>query len=251
MSNAEAFYDALADDYHLVYADWRRAVRHQGDALHNLIRSRLGDGVRTVLDCSCGIGTQAIGLAVHGYTVHASDISARSVERAKREAATFDVDIDFNVADMRHLAAQVSGTFDVVLSCDNSLPHLLSDSDILTALRNMRKKMTSGGLIVIGIRDYDDTVQNHPSVTPPQVIEDTAIVFQHWDWAEDQRTYKLTLFVIKRHGDDWRMTFHTAHYRVLLRHELTSMLAQSGFIDMQWHFPEITGHHQPIITARA
>lgn len=40
-----------------------------------------------MLDASCGIGTQAIGLARAGFTVTATDISLVSVERCAREAA--------------------------------------------------------------------------------------------------------------------------------------------------------------------
>lgn len=253
MSGAETFYDKLADDYHLVYADWRHAVRRQGDTLDHLIRSLHAKSTGRVLDASCGIGTQAIGLALHGYAVHASDISARSVDRAKEEAATFGVKIDFNVADMRRLADSVPGIFDVVLSCDNSLPHLVGDADILTALHGMRTKLTSDGIVVIGIRDYDEIVRIRPRVTPPQTIErpdNTALVFQYWDWATDNRTYEMTLFVIKRNGKDWHMTSHTTQYRALLRSELARMLAESGFTDLRWHVPETTGHHQPIVTAR-
>ena len=57
------FYDELAGDYPLIYADRDASVRRQGDALDALIGQ---DGV-TVLDCSCGIGTQAIGLALRGH----------------------------------------------------------------------------------------------------------------------------------------------------------------------------------------
>jgi hypothetical protein len=56
------FYDELADDYHLIYSDWDASIRRQGDDLDALI----GQDRAAVLDCSCGIGTQAIGLALRG-----------------------------------------------------------------------------------------------------------------------------------------------------------------------------------------
>jgi glycine/sarcosine N-methyltransferase len=69
------FYDGLASDDHLVYADrWEQSLRHQGCALDALIRSSLPEA-RDVLDCACGIGTQAIGLALLGYRVAGTDIS--------------------------------------------------------------------------------------------------------------------------------------------------------------------------------
>ena len=60
--SARDFYDQLAADYHLVYQDWEAAVERQADALDQLIRSACPQA-KTILDCSCGIGTQAIGPA--------------------------------------------------------------------------------------------------------------------------------------------------------------------------------------------
>jgi glycine/sarcosine N-methyltransferase len=175
------FYDDLAADYHLMYADWHASVRHQGAILTKLFHAHRIPDSSTVLDCSCGIGTQAIGLALNGYIVRATDLSERAVERAKREALLFDVEIDFGVADVRELAEHVDGTFDVVLSADNSLPHLLTDDDLREALAQIATKLVTGGLLVVGIRDYDALVEIRPHLTTPQVNAfdaDRSIVFQ-------------------------------------------------------------------------
>jgi 2-polyprenyl-3-methyl-5-hydroxy-6-metoxy-1,4-benzoquinol methylase len=254
MSDVRSFYDELATDYHLVYEDWRQAVQRQGKVLNDLIRSQLGDRTCTILDCSCGIGTQAIGLALHAHAVHATDLSARSVERARREATTFGVEISFNVADMRKLANVMPETFDVVLSCDNSLPHLLTDDDLRTAIDHVRQKMRPGGLVVIGLRDYDEVVRTHPRSTPPQVqnqADGRTVIFQLWNWDDDGRTYDLSLFVLRHHDERWEVTCHTTRYRALLRAELDDLLTSTGFTGITWHEPESTGHHQPLVTARA
>ncbi|MBV9279172.1 MAG: methyltransferase domain-containing protein, partial [Chloroflexi bacterium] len=83
----QQFYDELAASYHLIFADWRGgSMPRQGEALDRLIRAGLGPPPRSVLDCSCGIGTQSIGLALQGYRVRGTDLSPRAVERARREA---------------------------------------------------------------------------------------------------------------------------------------------------------------------
>jgi glycine/sarcosine N-methyltransferase len=85
-SSVRDFYDGLAAEYHLVYGDhWDDAVARQGKVLDTLIRDVHGDAA-DVLDCSCGIGTQAIGLALRGHRVHGTDISEPSLERARVEA---------------------------------------------------------------------------------------------------------------------------------------------------------------------
>ncbi len=127
------FYEELASEYHLLFADWKKEVHRQGEILNTLIRRHLGMRPLTALDCSCGIGTQAIGLAAYGYQVHGTDLSPAAIERAKKEAEAFAVSLTFEVADLRTLSTQVAGKFDVVLSCDNSLPHLLTEAELLLA----------------------------------------------------------------------------------------------------------------------
>jgi len=246
------FYQHLAQDYHLIYADWLRGIERQSNVLERVIRAHLPEA-RTVLDCACGIGTQAIGLARRGYTVHATDLSPAAVERAAHEAAAQGIALSVGVADFRTLAEQVPDTFDVVLACDNSLPHLIEDADLRRAAENMRDKLRPGGLLLLSIRDYDHLTLDRPRATMPQVLDGPdgpRIVFQVWDWAEDGRTYAFRLFILRPDGDGWRTTSHATTYRALLRAELNTILADSGFEDIRWHMPHDTGYHQPIVTAR-
>jgi glycine/sarcosine N-methyltransferase len=247
------FYQQLARDYHLIYADWAKAIERQGNALNRLIQAHTGGPPLNVLDCSCGIGTQAIGLAQHGYRVHATDLSPAAVDRAAQEAAVHGVTLTVGVADFRTLATQVEGRFDVVLSCDNALPHLLTDDDLLEAARNMRAKLRGDGLLLISIRDYDHLIQDKPPTTIPQVFDGPdgrRIVFQVWDWAEDSSIYTVSMFILRETGDDWRTTRYATTYRALLRAELTAILEAAGLTDVRWHMPQDTGYYQPVVTAR-
>ncbi|MCA1668175.1 MAG: methyltransferase domain-containing protein [Thermomicrobia bacterium] len=251
---AQAFYDQLAAQYHLIYGDWRgRAVPHQGAVVDALLRVELGPGVFAVLDCACGIGTQAIGLALLGHRVHATDLSPRAVARAAQEAASFGVALTVGVADFRSLTVDVPGSFDAVLAADNAVAHLLTDDDLVRAAENMRAKLRSGGVVVLGIRDYDQLVRERPHVTSPVVMESAEgrrIIFQVWDWAADGRSYQLELFILTGEGERWTTRSYTSRVRALLRKDLERALRAAGFRELQWHEPGETRHHQPLITAR-
>src|SRR5712691_2110898 len=127
-------YDDLAELYDLIYEDWPRSIERQAAVLTCIIRERL-PAARVVADVACGIGTQALGLAASGFEVVASDLSAGAIERAKREAALRGLKIRFNVDDMETLATYGDGSKDVLIACDNSVPHLLTDQQILRAFR--------------------------------------------------------------------------------------------------------------------
>ena len=246
------FYEQLAGDYHLIFEDWQESVRRQGRTLDRFIRAQLGRGPVSVLDCSCGIGTQAIGLALHGYTVHATDLSSAAVARAEREAGEFGVAMTFGVADFRRLETEVEGIFDVVLSCDNSLPHLLSDEDLLAAARNMRAKLRGDGLLLISIRDYVEIAKERPRFASTRIVdgpEGRRIVFQVWDWHEE-RTYTMQHFIVKQTDGGWDTTERVTEYRALLREELSAILGEAGFSEIRWHAEVETGYVLPIVTGR-
>jgi glycine/sarcosine N-methyltransferase len=205
-----------------------------------------------VLDCSAGIGTQAIGLALRGYEVHATDVSGKAIERARQEAARFGVSMTFGVADFRSLGEQVKGEFDVVISCDNSLPHMPSDEDLLLAAQSIRSKLRDEGLLLASIRDYDRVLRERPTATMPSMWdtpEGRRIYFQTWDWV-DARTYTVHLFLVGESDGAWETHHHETRYRAVLRAELAEILHEAGFRDVTWQTPETSGYYQPVVKAR-
>jgi len=251
--SATEFYDGLAPDYHLVYADrWDEAVEGQGAALDRLIRDARPHA-RDVLDCSCGIGTQAIGLARRGYRVHGTDVSERSIERARAEARRLGADVSFGITDFRDLGS-VSGDFDVVLSCDNALPHLLDDAGLAKALRAMGTKLRPGGLLVVSIRDYDQALVDRPATAPPLLVAGPPrrIVVRFHDWdGPDSPLYTVRFFILTEAETGWTLAHHSGRYRAITRADFTRAAEAAGFTDVAWLSGEQAGFHQPVMTARA
>ncbi|REE87452.1 methyltransferase family protein [Paenibacillus taihuensis] len=247
------FYDDLAKDYHHIFVDWHHAVSWQGEILSKFIHSKLasahGEGI-SLLDCSCGIGTQAIGLAERGFIVTGTDLSPVSIERAAKEAESLGVEINFGVADFRILAQEVSGVYDVVLTADNAVPHLLTDEDLVAAASSMYEKVKDGGLLLLTIRDYDELLKEKPRATEPRVFDQgKRIVFQVWDWADDARTYQTNHFIVQEMNGQWVTKHNRTRYRALLREELQQILRSVGFVDIEWTMPAESGYYQPIVTA--
>jgi hypothetical protein len=65
--------------------------------------------------------------------------------RAEHEARARGAKVLFSVCDMRQAHEHHGSGFDVVISCDNSLPHLLTDDDLLVALKEMLACLSAGG----------------------------------------------------------------------------------------------------------
>jgi glycine/sarcosine N-methyltransferase len=249
---ASVFYDGLAADYHLVYGDWAASVSRQAQALDRVVTAALDAGPKRILDCTCGIGTQALGLASLGHDVVGTDLSAQSIERARREAAARGLAIRFEVADVRSLADRFDGEFDVVLSGDNALPHLLSEADLRAGVRGMGAALRPGGLFLASIRDYDRILEDRPTTTPVMAIGadgERRVVFQLWTWSADGRRYRLELFLLREKADDWTMKRHTASCRAVTRAELTRVVEEEAHAVGRWWLPEESGFFQPLFAA--
>ncbi len=250
-TDTAAFYDDLAEHYHLIYEDWGRSIERQASVLGPLLENMIGPAPLRVLDCACGIGTQAIGLASRGHKVVAADLSNAAVRRAERETRKLGLDMEFHVADMRDLSALPESDFDAVMVADNSLPHLLSDEDLRRALKSISIRLKPGGVLLATIRDYDNLLDNRPSFQGPAFYSECGtrrIVHQVWDW--DGNQYVVHLYLTWNSGSAWTTKHYASRYRALKRKELTEGLGSSGFHKIEWLMPESTTFYQPIVVAR-
>ena len=245
------FYDTLAEYYHLIYEDWGRSIERQAGVLNPLIAKQTGRSSVNLLDCACGIGTQAIGFAQAGHRVVASDSSRAAVDRAEREARQRDLEISFFVSDMTSLDQIARSDFNVVAALDNALPHLTS-SQVRKAVRAIGSKLKPHGLFIASIRDYDNLILQRPTIQGPAFYGEGGerrIVHQVWDWI-DKEKYTVHLYLTMQSGGNWVAHHFATEYRCLLRDELASALTSSGFEQVQWLMPEESGFYQPIVLAR-
>ncbi len=233
----QAFYDGLAGSYDLMFPDWDASMTRQAAQLAEFIPQ----GAR-VLDCACGMGTQAIGLARLGYAVVGSDLSPGLIGRARSEAARRGVSLPLSVADMRSLPF-ADASFDVVLAADNALPHLLTSDDVFAALSEMRRVLRPGGRLLISTRDYDAIRRERPLSTPPSVGPGRTVWFQLWHWEGDQ--YELEMFQLHE-SDSWRAVVSKARYWAITRYEITELAERAGFGYAEWF---LRAYYQPLMVA--
>ena len=245
------FYNELAPYYHLIFEDWDKSIERQGAVLNSLLASQSGAGPRRILDCACGIGTQAIGLARHGHRVTGADLSPAAVERAKREAEGRGLDISFLVSDMTSLAEIEECGFDVVLALDNALPHL-EPAGLNDAVNAISAKLRPGGLFLASTRDYDALIRERPTVQGPSFYGHDGqrrIVLQVWDWLDRER-YRLHMYITHQADGHWESHHFVSEYRCLQRGELSRALASAGMEAIRWLMPDESGFYQPLVVAR-
>jgi 2-polyprenyl-3-methyl-5-hydroxy-6-metoxy-1,4-benzoquinol methylase len=182
------YYDQLSPHYQYIHQDWNQSVQRQAEILDGIIQQFFGNKLHTLLDAACGIGTQCIGLAEKGYQVTASDISSAAIEEARSESHKRGLNIDFEIVDMRQVWSHFGRMFDVVLACDNAIPHLLSDADILQAFEQFYQCTRPGGGCIISVRDYA-AMERGGSKLYPRTVHETPegkiVIFDHWKFDGD------------------------------------------------------------------
>jgi len=140
-------YDTLADVY-----DWlvpEALLEPEGSvAAFEGVVAELPAGAR-VLDCACGTGTLAVGLALRGFELSASDASEGMVERTRALAAAHGVRVEATVRLWEELDG---GPFDAVFCVGNSITHA---RERRPALARMRGVLHDGGLLALTSRTWE------------------------------------------------------------------------------------------------
>ncbi len=250
MNITQTFYDNLASQYDKLFLDWQSTTQEQALLLDKLFQDNGFHRSANILDCACGIGTQAIGLASLGYHITASDISEGELIEAKKRSANNHVTIRFERADFCALSDTFPDPFDIVIAMDNALPHMLTTKDLEAAIKSITDRLTNGGMFVASIRDYDALLATKPPYSPPYIHKTDKgqrVSFQTWDWKDDR--YKLIQYIIDDE-EPLQISKFECEYRATRRKELTDLLQSAGCRMVTWLFPEETGFYQPIVIAK-
>ena len=250
MDITQTFYDNMANQYDKLFLDWQATTHEQAVILNKLFADSGFDRTVQILDCACGIGTQAIGLASLGYHVTASDISDGELAEAVKRAEQNGVKIRFEHANFCALSDVFSEQFDIVIAMDNALPHMLTSEALESAIKSITGQIKPGGIFVASIRDYDSLLAERPPYSPPYIHKTDKgqrVSFQTWVWNGDN--YRLTQYIINDEGK-LQISKFECEYRATRREEMTNLLISCGCSEVAWKYPEETGFYQPIVVAK-
>lgn len=247
-NQTNAFYDAIADFYPLFYKDWEVQLEREGLTLRSIFRNK---GVETILDVACGPGTQSIPLAKLGFNVVGVDPSAELLKKAQRTADDYQVSVEWHRADFLSLNEVVDAPFDAIVCKGNSLPHLLTDDEIEVTIQTFFELLRPGGVLVIGVRDFEMMLTHRPRFLPGFDHQDDNdsefITFDIWEWENGPPVIATqNLFMIRGDGKEYQTIKRTVQFRPLSTDELKVVLLEQKFEDID----QTSDRWEQIITAR-
>lgn len=114
------------------------------------------DSAARVLDCAAGTGQLAVGLALRGFDVVASDASRAMIERTRALADRHHVELAAVRCPWSELERRGwEQSFDAVFCVGNSLTHAAGRAGRRAALAAMRGVLRDGGLLVLNSRNWE------------------------------------------------------------------------------------------------
>jgi glycine/sarcosine N-methyltransferase len=224
--------------------EWQAQIIEEREMLRGVLGQSNG---RSVLDCSCGSGGQAIPLARLGWQVTATDITEASLDLARQRARQEKVNIDFRICDMRALHHTFPSSFDWVISC-MALDNLTADEDIQQAIKGMFGALKPGGKCYIRLRDFDNIMKERPRYEfGGERLLPHGRVIRLEDWDYESETHVVCIYVYlwednRKDGYRWATDVFGFRRRALRKAELRRFLVAAGFREIEF-LPQPTPWH--------
>ncbi|MEV0378445.1 methyltransferase domain-containing protein [Nonomuraea sp. NPDC050643] len=171
------YYRDLAADYHWIFpdevVDFPGVIGGTSSENLELIEATVRTLPRgaTVLDCACGIGTDAMALNHAGFQVTATDGSPAMAAEARRR---LPAEVQVLVARWERLPAAVSaaGSYELVLCLGNSLVHAGSHEAMVAALTGMREVLSPTGTLIVDSRNWELLYRERPRIVPADRVRE-------------------------------------------------------------------------------
>ena len=149
-----------------------------------------------VLDCACGPGHLAVGLAQAGFVVTATDASPAMTARAIALAESYGVALTVDRLTWDELTDQQwDDRFAAVFCVGNSIAHAAGAAARRRALRNMSRLLRAGGRLLLTSRNWElvRSIGSRLDVADQLVVRDErrGLVIHNWvlpdRWTERHR----------------------------------------------------------------
>lgn len=234
-------YDEFSSDYDR-FVDWESRLAFELPLIEKLLPDlpEKPGSPPQVLDAACGTGMHAIALARRGYGCAGADLSTAMVAKARENADAAGVAVDFRAAGFGALAQAFGARrFDAVLCLGNSLPHVLTGDELVTALADFAACLNPGGLLLVQNRNFDAVLARRERWMEPQSHregESEWVFLRFYDYDPDGLITFHVLTLQRKAGDaGWQQRIASTRLYPLRQSELSGVLERTGFHQAAWY----------------
>src|SRR5262245_41035468 len=236
----EAFGSEYADAYDYLYED--KNYSEECGLIDRLFQSYGQGTVRSVLDLGCGTGNHVLALAERGYDLVGVDRSARMLEAARRKVRPQRLNDEpiFREGDIRSF--RVEQSFDASLMMFAVLGYQLENRDVLAALRNARRHVKPGGILILDVWYGPAVLREGPSDRVKSILTNEGQILRVASGQVDVQRHlcKVNYHLWRLEGDRLRAETEETHLmRFFFPLELKFFLECSDFAPIRMGaFPE-------------
>jgi len=206
-------------------------INEQTEAKNALIEKILREhNVKTVLDMTCGTGSQVFYLTEHGYEIVGNDFSPALIESARNKAKAMNRDIVFLNGDMRTVKV---GKFDAVITIFSAIGHV-SKADFELTLQNVRDNLKDDGIYIFDIFNLqaitEEIIKNFVMDIESEV---NGVKFYNHQYSELDREKGLLIshdkYTIMKPNGKPETRLNTFSLQIYTSQELQILLDKNGF----------------------
>ncbi|MEN6326073.1 MAG: class I SAM-dependent methyltransferase [Syntrophomonas sp.] len=215
------------------YAEWAQSYDKFGSitSIYEnekiFIKRILGKyNVKSALDCACGTGPHLYLLSKLGIKVYGSDYSEAMLNVCKKNLSKSGVIVIIKRADFKYLENVWSEKFDAVLCMGQSIAHLHTQEDLITAFKSMRSRLNDKGILIMTQGTTHMTLQERYRFELVANNKEFSRIFVR-DIDNGYQTYNY-LDVYHSDRQDEMITY-SVHLKIILDDEYRLLLSDAGF----------------------
>jgi 2-polyprenyl-3-methyl-5-hydroxy-6-metoxy-1,4-benzoquinol methylase len=187
-------------------------------------------GVHTVLDLTCGTGSQVFWLEEYGFEAIGIDINEKMLAIARKKSAQKNLNLKFAQGDMRSCQ---QGKFDAVLTIFNSIGHV-TKNDFGKTLKNIHDNLKPGGLYIFDIFNlaylqYENNITKLTIDWQKKSGDITAREIQYSTISNDGILASYDIYHEQTGNEPPKISNAFQTLQVYSAEQLKSMLKQAGF----------------------
>lgn len=182
--------------------------------------------IKSALDCACGTGPHLQLLAKLGIKVFGSDYSDAMLKICNQNLTRSGIKATTRQADFRYLEKAWSEKFDAVLCMRQSIAHLQTHTDLVTAFKSMRSRLNNNGILILTQGTTHLTLQDRYRFELVENNQRFSRIFVR-DIHDGFQT--LNCLDVYHSAKQDEMKTHSVRLKIILDDEYRMLLSQAGF----------------------
>jgi len=225
MINTQEFYDELSVQYDSMIP-FEKVTERKKELFKNLLKSVN----KTIADIGCGTGSDSLALAELGYKVTSFDPSVQMLNKAKLNAKSSGLDLDFYQFGAAQIPDKFNGKYDVVISFGNSFANIPID-EFDNSVRKCFSLLREKGELYIQILNYEKILLEKKRIVSITTGEEKYFV-RFYDFYENQVVFNILQFDKAKPADHQLISTKIYPY---LANDFTRVLEKAGFGSVKYY----------------